>query len=84
MSFLQPVHWYYLSITHCLIGFQRYGHCFDDLKTFEGIIKFAELYYQWSDNQTPHIQNDGRAFIYLIPFLTLQVGYRQLGNEFVR
>lgn len=58
---------------------------FDDLKTFEGIIKAAELYYQWSDNQTPHIQNDGRAFY--IPdslFNLTQVGYRQLGDEFVK
>ena len=36
---------------------------YNDLYTFEGILDIAEKYYEWTDNQTPNIENDGKAFI---------------------
>lgn len=30
--------------------------------TYEGIAELAELYYTWTDSQTPDIPNDGKAF----------------------
>lgn len=34
----------------------------DDLHTWEGITKVADIYYNWTDNKTPDILNDGKAF----------------------
>lgn len=57
---------------------------YDDLKTFEGIIKTSEKYYNWTDNQTPEIENDGKTFIvYDSLFNTAQIGYEQLGDSFI-
>jgi len=58
---------------------------FKDLETFEGIIKAAEKYYRWTDAQTPEIKNDGKMFF--VPdslFNLTQVGYRQLGDDFLK
>ena len=35
---------------------------YDDLNTREGIAKVAALYYDWTDQKTPDITNDGKAF----------------------
>ena len=58
---------------------------FSDLKTFEGIINIAEKYYEWSDNQTPHIKNDGKTFF--MPdslFNFTLIGCKQMGNDFIK
>ena len=58
---------------------------FDDLKTFEGIIKASEQYYKWTDDQTPEIPGDGKAFY--MPdslFNFALVGYEQLGDAFIK
>lgn len=34
----------------------------DDLHTWEGITKVADIYYSWTDSKTPDILNDGKAF----------------------
>ena len=34
----------------------------DELSTLEGVAKVAEKYYQWTDDQTPKIPDDGKAF----------------------
>ncbi|MDE6093130.1 MAG: extracellular solute-binding protein, partial [Ruminococcus sp.] len=34
----------------------------DDLKTWEGVVDTAEKYYEYNDNLTPDIENDGKAF----------------------
>lgn len=34
----------------------------EDLKTWEGLIKTAKTYYEWTDNETPE-PNDGKAFL---------------------
>ncbi|CFX17727.1 Uncharacterized [Syntrophomonas zehnderi OL-4] len=60
------------------------GARIQDLSTFEGIIRNAALYYDWTDQQTPKIPNDGKLFF--MPdsvFNFSQVGYRQLGAEFI-
>lgn len=56
----------------------------DDLKTWEGVAETAEKYYKYTDDLTPDIENDGKAFFgrdsvanYMI------VGAKQLGAEFV-
>ncbi|MDD3852137.1 MAG: extracellular solute-binding protein [Syntrophomonadaceae bacterium] len=57
----------------------------EDLLTFEGIIRTAELYYDWTDKQTPHTANDGKMFF--MPdsvFNYSMVAYKQLGDEFIK
>ena len=34
----------------------------DDLATIEGVVKVAERYYEWTDEQTPDVPDDGKAF----------------------
>jgi multiple sugar transport system substrate-binding protein len=61
------------------------GAKLEDLETFEGIIKTAALYYDWTDSQTPEIQNDGKMFY--MPdslFNFTQIGYEQLGANFIK
>ncbi|MDD4568723.1 MAG: extracellular solute-binding protein [Tepidanaerobacteraceae bacterium] len=61
------------------------GVSFKDLKTFEGIVKVAGKYYEWSDKQTPDIKNDGKTFF--MPdslFNFVLVGCEQMGDDFVR
>lgn len=40
---------------------QATGVTLDDLRTFEGITKVAEEYYEWTDAQTPDVPDDGKA-----------------------
>lgn len=57
---------------------------YNDLYTFKGILDTAEKYYQWTDNQTPHIENDGKTFItYDSLFNIAQIIYRQSGENFI-
>lgn len=59
------------------------GAKIEDLDTFEGIIKTASLYYDWTDKQTPNISNDGKMFF--MPdslFNFTLIGYKQMGAEF--
>lgn len=60
------------------------GVSLKDLNTFEGIRKAAKLYYEWTDQKTPDIPNDGKTFY--IPdslFNLAQIGCQQLGAEFL-
>ena len=41
---------------------EQTGTTFDDLSTVEGITEMAEKYYAWTDEQTPDIADDGKAF----------------------
>ncbi|MGE4283390.1 MAG: extracellular solute-binding protein [Clostridia bacterium] len=61
------------------------GAKLETLKTFEGIKKVAQAYYDWTDSQTPDIENDGKTFY--IPdslFNFSQVAYKQLGDNFIK
>ena len=58
------------------------GASLDDLKTIEGVVKTAQVYYEWTDAQTPDVPGDGKAFYgrdalanYFI------IGMQQLGVE---
>lgn len=56
----------------------------DDLKTWEGVVATAEKYYTYTDNLTPDIENDGKAFFGRDSIANyMLVGAKQLGAEFV-
>lgn len=56
----------------------------DDLKTWEGVTETAEKYYQYTDNLTPDIENDGKAFFGRDSVANyMLVGAKQLGAEFI-
>lgn len=56
----------------------------DDLKTWEGVVDTAEKYYEYTDNLTPDIENDGKAFFGRDSVANyMLVGAKQLGAEFV-
>lgn len=52
----------------------------DSLSTPEGIAEAATAYYRWTDEQTPGVLNDGKAFFAADSFFNLaQVGMEQMG-----
>ena len=58
------------------------GTTLEELSTTEGVTSVAERYYNWTDDQTPEIPNDGKAFYgrdsmsnYFV------IGMRQMGRE---
>jgi multiple sugar transport system substrate-binding protein len=52
------------------------------LSTLEGIADAATAYYRWTDEQTPGVPNDGRAFFAVDSFFNLaQVGMEQMGTS---
>lgn len=56
----------------------------DDLKTWEGVTETAEKYYEYTDNLTPDIENDGKAFFGRDSVANyMLVGAKQLGAEFI-
>ncbi len=57
----------------------------ESLATFEGIAEAAVKYYEWTDNKTQDIQNDGKMFFYPEGlFNQAMVGFKQLGGDIVR
>ena len=57
------------------------GASYDDLATMEGLVKTAELYYNWTDEQTPE-KDDGRALFGRDAMANyLLLGARQLGCQ---
>ncbi|WP_243125223.1 extracellular solute-binding protein [Clostridium transplantifaecale] len=58
------------------------GASLDDLKTKEGVVRVAGLYYDWTDAKTPDTPNDGKAFYGRDAVANLFiVGSMQLGTE---
>lgn len=56
------------------------GVSIDELQTFEGIERAAALYYDWTDSQTPGIENDGKTFFMSDSLFNYAlVGCEQLG-----
>lgn len=54
----------------------------ESLATFEGITDAAIQYYRWTDDQTPDIPEDGKAFYTSDSFFNLaQVGMEQMGTS---
>lgn len=61
------------------------GVSLSDLGTFEGIAKAAKAYYDWTDNQTPDVKNDGKTFYVSDSVFNLSmIGCKQLGCEFIK
>ena len=60
------------------------GADISQLATFEGIVGLASKYHDWTDSQTPDIQNDGKAFYYSDnPFNLTAIWFEQLGESFI-
>ncbi len=58
------------------------GVSLDDLKTKEGVVRTAGVYYDWTDAKTPDTPNDGKAFYGRDAVANLFiVGSMQLGVE---
>lgn len=56
----------------------------DDLKTWEGIVDVSEKYYNYTDEQTPDVPNDGKAFFGRDSIANyMSIGAKQLGSELV-
>jgi multiple sugar transport system substrate-binding protein len=60
------------------------GVTLESLSTFEGLADAAIKYYDWTDAQTPDVQNDGKTFFTADSWFNIaQVGSAQLGGAFV-
>lgn len=56
----------------------------DDLKTWEGLVDVSEKYYNYTDDLTPDIPNDGKTFFGRDSIANyMSIGAKQLGSEFV-
>ena len=69
------------------IAFDRFAEAVgadeSDLHTWEGLFALAEKYYKWTDDQTPDIEGDGKAFFaHDFHFNYFQVGVESLGKSF--
>lgn len=54
----------------------------EQLSTFEGIADAAQRYYQWTDEKTPDILEDGKHFYAADSWFNIaQVGMQQLGSS---
>ncbi len=54
----------------------------EDLETLEGVVEVSEKYYNWTDEKTPDVPDDGKAFYGRDSFANyMNIGMKQLGNE---
>ena len=62
---------------------QATGVTIEDLDTWEGLFRAAEIYAEWTDAQTPDVPGDARSmFVHDYYFNYFQVGARSLGEDF--
>lgn len=62
---------------------QATGVTIEDLYTWEGLFKAAEIYAAWTDAQTPDIPGDAKSmFVHDYYFNYFQVGAQSLGEDF--
>ncbi|KUG02827.1 glycerol-3-phosphate abc transporter, periplasmic glycerol-3-phosphate-binding protein [hydrocarbon metagenome] len=60
------------------------GAKIEDLKSFEGIVRTASLYYEWTDQQTPNVADDGKMFYMPDSLFNFSfIGCKQLGAELI-
>ena len=53
--------------------------------TWEGVVRLAKAYYEWTDAQTPAVEGDGKAFFGRDAFANyMLIGSLQLGVELFR
>ena len=58
------------------------GTSIDKLHTLEGLVEASQAYYQWTDDQTPDIPNDGKAMFGRDAMANYMIlGYYQLTGE---
>ena len=61
------------------------GVTLEDLDTWEGLFRAAEIYAAWTDAQTPDIPGDAKSmFVHDYYFNYFQVGAESLGEDFFR
>ena len=59
------------------------GATIDELKTWEGLFGLCKKYYEWTDDQTPNVENDGKAFFAYDDHINyFQTAIGSLGGEF--
>jgi multiple sugar transport system substrate-binding protein len=57
----------------------------EDLHSFEGIARTAELYYEWTDQLTPEVAHDGKTFFMPDSLFNYSlIGSQQLGADFIK
>ena len=62
---------------------QATGVTLEDLDTWEGLFKAAEIYAQWTDEQTPDIPGDAKPmFVHDYYFNYFQVGTESMDEDF--
>ena len=62
---------------------QATGVTLEDLDTWEGLFKAAEVYADWTDAQTPDVPGDAKSmFVHDYYFNYFQVGAESLGEDF--
>ena len=58
------------------------GSSLDELATIEGVVSVAERYYKWTDEQTPDVPDDGKAFYGRDALANyFVIGMKQMGTE---
>ena len=63
---------------------QATGVTIEDLDTWEGLYRAAEIYADWTDDQTPDIPGDAKSmFVHDYYFNYFQVGAQSLGERCV-
>lgn len=61
------------------------GAKLEQLDTWEGLFALSEDYYQWTDEQTPEIEGDGKTFfVHDYHFNYFQVGTESMGESFFK
>lgn len=64
---------------------QATGVTMEDLDTWEGLFRAAEIYADWTDEQTPDIPGDAKSmFVHDYYFNYFQIGAESLGEDFFR
>ena len=64
---------------------QATGVTLEDLDTWEGLFRAAEIYAAWTDGQTPDVPGDAKSmFVHDYYFNYFQVGAESLGEDFFR
>lgn len=58
------------------------GTDYDDIATMEGLVKTAQVYYEWTDAKTPDVPEDGKALFGRDAMANyMLIGSMQLGTE---
>ncbi len=61
---------------------QATGATYEDLADIDGLVETAQLYYEWTDGQTPDVPNDGKALYGRDAMANyMLIGSMQMGKE---